>query len=145
MVGTELVLRPNFQCVDYRALNKMTVQDRFPILLHGSEVYTKWGLRLGYHQIRIQAEDIQTTTFCTHEVHYEFLVQTTTFRTHEVHYEFLVMSNAPFTFQSLMNDVFRPFMRKFVLVFFHDNLIYSKNLSNHLQLLKTILEVMQTH
>jgi hypothetical protein len=117
-------------------LNDRTVKDKFPIPiveelldeLWGTRFFSKPDLCSGYDQVRMDPTDIVKTTSL-----FEFLVMP--FR----------LSNAPATFQALMNEVLRPFIRCFVLVFFDDILIYSWSWAQHLQHIRLVLDTLQQH
>ncbi|GJR33711.1 putative reverse transcriptase domain-containing protein [Tanacetum coccineum] len=126
-------------CIDYQELNKLTVKNRYPLpriddlfdQLQGSSVYSKIDVRSGYHQLRVQEEDIPKTAFRTRYDHYEFQVMP------------FGLTNVPAVFMDLMNQVCKPYLDKFVIVFIDDILIYSKNKQEHEEHLKIILELLK--
>lgn len=128
-------------CVDYKALNKLTIKDKFIILIVEELLeelvrvimFFKVDLRLGYHHIRMTPSDIHKTSFRTHNKHYKFMVMP------------FGLTNAPVTFQSLTNNIFRMYLRKFILVFFDDILIYNQSLKNNLKYLQIVFELLKTH
>ncbi|GJS40374.1 putative reverse transcriptase domain-containing protein [Tanacetum coccineum] len=126
-------------CIDYRELNKLTFNNRYPLLriddlfdqLQGSSVYSKTDLRSGYHQLRIKEEDIPITAFRTRYGHFEFQVMP------------FGLTNTPAVFMDLMNRVCKPYLGKFVIVFIDDILVYSKDEEEHGKHLKIILELLK--
>lgn len=125
-------------CIDYRALNAVTVRDRFPIptideLLYelgGTECFSKLNLLQGYHQIWMHDADIPKPTFITHHSHYEFKVML--FR----------LCNVPSSFQATMNLIFRPYLHHFIIIFFDNILIYSDSFEAHLSHLEIAFQVL---
>ena len=128
-------------CVDYRALNKLTVKNRYALprveelfdRLQGAKVYSKLDLESGYWQVRIREEDVPKSAFRTRYGHYEFKVMP------------FGLTSAPATFQAAMNDLFRQHLDEFVVVFLDDILVYSKDPSQHVNHLRIVLDTLRKH
>jgi hypothetical protein len=123
-------------CVDYRALNKATVKNWYPLpriddlfdRLSGAKVFNRIDLRSRYYQIRIAEGDEEKTACRTRYGSYEFMVMP------------FGLTNAPATFCTLMNDIFREWFDDFVVVYIDDILIYSSSLEEHAEHLRKVFQ-----
>jgi hypothetical protein len=122
--------------VDYRALNEVTIKNKYPLpriddlfdQLWGECVFSKIDLRSGYHQLKVQECDISKTAFVSRYGQYEFTVMS------------FGLTNAPAYFMYLMNKVFMEYLDKFVMVFIDDILVYSRSEEEHEEHLRLILQ-----
>ena len=127
--------------VDYRGLNKITIKNKYPLprvedlldRLVSARYFSKLDLISGYNQIRIKEGDEYKTAFRTRYGHYEFKVLP------------FGLTNAPATFMRLMNDIFRPYLDKFILTFFDRMLCYSDTAEDHLRHLRIVLQTLRDH
>jgi hypothetical protein len=126
-------------CIDYRALNKITVKNRYPIpriddlldQLSGAKVFTSLDLMSGYWQIRMDPADVPKTAFRVPQGHFQWKVLP------------FGLSNAPAKFQSIMNTVLRPLIGKCVLVYLDDILIFSRNAEEHEQHIRQVFSLLR--
>jgi hypothetical protein len=128
-------------CVDYRALNEVTVKNKYPLpriddlfnQLRGACVFSKIDLRSGYHQLKDRECDIPKTAFVSRYGLYEFTVMS------------FGLTNAPANFMYMMNKVFMEYLDKFVMVFIDDILVYSRNEEKHEGHLRLVLQKLRDH
>lgn len=128
-------------CVDYRALNKLTVRNRYPLppvdqlldTLLGAKVFSKLDMASGYWQVQVNPDDesIEKTAFVTRYGQFEWLVMP------------FGLCNAGATMQTLMNNVFRPYLDKFVICYIDDVLVFSSSEEEHLEHLRVVLQLLR--
>jgi hypothetical protein len=126
-------------CIDYRDLNKITKADRYPLpridelleTFRTANWFTTLDLASGYWQVEMSDQDIEKTTFITHQGLYEFLVMPFGLRC------------APSTFQRLMNHVLRKFLGKFVAVYLDDIIIFSTSFEQHIDHVNQVFEALR--
>ena len=108
--------------MDYRQLNKVMIRNKYSLLriddlmdqLQRATIFSKIDLRSGYHQMQVREKDIPKTPFQTCNGHYEYTVMS------------FGLTNALEIFMDYMNQIFRPYLDKFVVMFIDDRLVYSK-------------------
>ena len=128
-------------CVDYRALNNITVKNKYPLpriddlldRLHGAKIFSKIDLAAGYHQIRLREEDIPKSAFRTRYGHFEYTVLA------------FGLCNAPATFMRMMHEILMDGLDDFVIVFLDDILIFSRSEEEHLAHVEAVLKKLQVH
>ena len=128
-------------CIDYRSLNQQTVKNRYPLpriddlfdQLQGAQVFSSIDLQSAYYQVRLKPEDVPKTAFTTPLGLYEFRVLC------------FGLTNAPGTFQNIMNDVLKDVICKFVIVYLDDIVVYSKDQAEHYRHLQVVLQLLREH
>lgn len=128
-------------CINYQALNAITSTNGYPLpiiqqcldQLGQARCFLKINLTSGYWQIRLKQDNVLKTAFNTQIGKFEFLVMP------------FGLKNAPLVFQTLVNQVLRPYLDKFVIVYLDDILIYSKTLEEHREHVQKILEILEQH
>ena len=127
---------------DYRALNAVTVKNKYPLpliselvsQLRGARYFTKLDVRWGFNNVRIKPGDEWKAAFRTNRGLFEPLVM------------FFGMTNSPATFQTMMNDVFRTVIAEgIVVVYLDDILIFTKTEEEHEQAVRRVLEILAEH
>jgi hypothetical protein len=128
-------------CVDYRALNKITVKNSYPLpriddlldRLHGAKVFSQLDMRDAFHQIRIDPEHVPRTAFRTRYGLYEFTVMP------------FGLTSAPATMQALLNKIFVDHQDDFVVIYLDDILVFSKNEADHKRHLEIVAQLLRKH
>ncbi|WVZ62548.1 hypothetical protein U9M48_012287 [Paspalum notatum var. saurae] len=128
-------------CLDYRRLNALTVKNKYPLPiidelldeLTGAKWFTSLDLSSGYHQIQMDPKDIFKTAFQTHNGHFKYRVMP------------YGVTGGPTIFQLTMNYILAPLLRKCVVVFIDDIVIYSKNWLDHLHHIKVVFTILKEH
>jgi hypothetical protein len=123
--------------IDYRALNKVTTKNRYPLprvhdlldRLRGSTYFTSLDMMSGYHQIHIGEEDVPKTAFRTPLGHFQFKVLS------------FGLTNAPATFQSVVDIVFAPLLNESVVVYLDDILVFSRTAEEHFLHMRQVLDI----
>jgi len=129
------------QCVDYRNLNKLTIQNKYPLrfmdelrdCVVGAKVYTKLDLKDGYHLIRTRSGHEHQPTFRRRYGQYEYKVMP------------FELVNALAIFQTMMNKILREFLNHGVVVYLDDILIYSENREDHIKPVQHVLDRLEQH